>query len=518
MRPLVPLLLATLLVGVAMPPARAATPGGRPLADALDSDGTLRAGVRGSLDPTGWRLASGLDGAPRFVPVGGGWSELGGPVNQIVNDIVVDSDDNVYIAGTFTEVADVSTAPLYMVARWDGSAWASLGGANDWIFALALSPEGGTLYAAGRFTQIGGVTASRVASWNGSAWSAMGPGFNNPPEDLVVDSGGTLYVGGGMNVVGGGSPRAIFEWTGSAWVVPGGGNGVNNHVYSLAVDAADNLYVGGSFTSVNGVTTRNIARWDGTTWTEVGGGTQTTGAVVYALEVNDEGHLYAGGFFTEMGGGAVSHLARWDGSAWADVAGGVSGSTGGGTAVRAITFDGADLLYIGGSFTEAGGVTVNGVARLQGGAWGSLDGGVGNGTVVALAVASDTPYLYAGGGFSSIGGVTGLNYFAKYEGGVTAPVEPGTEAAPAALLLDPAYPNPFAHEAALRFTAARTQAVRLEVLDALGRRMALLFDGVAAAGRPVEVRLDGRGLPAGAYVARLTGEDGSVVRRLTLAR
>ena len=85
--------------------------------------------------------------------------------------------------------------------------------------------------------------------------------------------------------------------------------------------------------------------------------------------------------------------------------------------MRGIAFDGAGVLYIGGSFTEAGGVAVNGVARLQGGAWRSLDGGVSNGTVSALAVAKHHPYLYAGGGFSGIGGVEGLNYFASMRTG-----------------------------------------------------------------------------------------------------
>ena len=515
MRTLASLLLVLLLLGASLAPARATGP--RPLAEVLNPDGTLRPGGHGPLDATGWALASGLHGAPHFVPAGGGWSELGGAVNQTVNDIIVDDNDDVYIAGTFTEVGGVSTAPLNMIARWDGTTWTSLGGANDWIFALALAPDG-TLYAAGRFTQIGGVAATRVAMWNGSTWAAMGPGFNNPPEDMVVDSDGTLYVGGGMNVVGGGSPRAIFAWTGSAWVVPGGGNGVDNQVYGMAIDAEDNLYVAGNFTSVSGVTARDIARWDGTSWSDVGGGTPpTSAATIYTVEVGPSGDVFAGGgAFNEVGGVAVNDLARWDGTAWHDVAGGVSGATGGGTAVRDITFDGAGLLYICGSFTEAGGVTVNSVARLSGGGWESLAGGIGNGVVLTLAVANNLPYLYAGGGYSSIGGVSGLNYFAKYEGGVTSPVEP--EAAPAALTLDAAFPNPFAHTATLRFSVQRAQAVRLELFDALGRRVALLHDGAVAAGLPVEVRLDGRGLPAGTYVARLTGEGGHAVRRLTLAR
>ncbi len=51
------------------PPPPAPTTGQRPLAELLQPDGTLdlNSGYRGSLDPTGWRLA-GDAAAPRFVP------------------------------------------------------------------------------------------------------------------------------------------------------------------------------------------------------------------------------------------------------------------------------------------------------------------------------------------------------------------------------------------------------------------------------------------------------------------
>ncbi|PAP77261.1 T9SS type A sorting domain-containing protein [Rubrivirga marina] len=400
-----------------------------------------------------------------------------------------------------------------MVARWDGSTWTSLGGANDWIFALGIGPDG-TLYAAGRFTQIGGVAATRVARYDGTSWAAMGPGFNNPPEDLVVDSEGTVYVTGGMNLVGGGSPRAIFQWDGQAWTVPGGGQGLNNTGYSLALDAEDNLYVGGSFRTVSGVAANNVAKWDGTSWSALGGGTQTVGAVVYTLEVGPTGELYAGGYFTEMDGGTVEHLARWDGSAWAGVAGGVAGESGAGTAVRDVAFDGGGQLYIGGSFATAGGVAVMGVARLAGATWEPLAGGVGNGTVLAIAV--DGAAFYAGGGYSSIGGVSGLNYFARYEGGVATPAEPVPQAG--ALVLGPAFPNPSIATTTLRFSSDRAQTVRLELFDVLGRRVATLYEGPVSAGQRVAVPVAVGSLPAGAYLARLTGDGGPVTRRLDRAR
>src|SRR5438552_1792116 len=48
----------------------AASQPGRPLAELLNSDGTmnLSTGFSGTVDIAGWQMASGLDGAPRFVP------------------------------------------------------------------------------------------------------------------------------------------------------------------------------------------------------------------------------------------------------------------------------------------------------------------------------------------------------------------------------------------------------------------------------------------------------------------
>lgn len=503
MRTLTPLLaLLALVAGALLVPA-SATPR------------TVDGG--GSLEPAGWRLATAPGGTPHAAPsaTGTGWSDVGDGVNQIVESLVVDPSGEVYAAGHFTEAGPVSTTPLYMVAKWDGATWTALGAANDWVFALALAPDG-TLYAAGRFTMIGGVAASRVAVYDGTNWSALGTGFNNPPNALVVDSDGVLYAGGGMNVVGAGSARSVFRWDGTGWSVPGGGNGVDNTAYSLALDADDNLYVGGSFSSVSGVAAKGLARWDGASWNEVGGGlTQTGGEIVYALAFDAAGDLYAGGTFTEIGGVAASRVARWNGTDWSDVGGGVTGSTGGGTSVRDFAFDGGGNVYIGGSFTEAGGVTVNAVARWTGSAWEALDIGVKNGPVMALAISF--PYLYAGGGYSSIGGTAGLNYLARWEGIIAVASEPdGT--APTEAILESAFPNPFRTETSVRFAVERVQAVRLELFDVLGRRVAVLYEGTAAAGQPVEARVDGQGLPAGVYVARLSGEGVQLTRRLTLVR
>jgi hypothetical protein len=93
--------------------------------------------------------------------------------------------------------------------------------------------------------------------------------------------------------------------------------------------------------------------------------------------------------------------------------------------------------------------------------------------------------------------------------------EPGA-AGPARGALDVA-PNPFRDGATLALTLDRAQAVTVDVLDVLGRRVALLHDGPLAAGAAHRFRLEGAALPAGLYLVRATGEGWAAARRVVRA-
>jgi hypothetical protein len=80
------------------------------------------------------------------------------------------------------------------------------------------------------------------------------------------------------------------------------------------------------------------------------------------------------------------------------------------------------------------------------------------------------------------------------------------------------FPNPSDSRAALTLTVAEAQAVRVAVLDALGRQVALLHDGPMAPGAEHRFVFDGSTLPSGVYVVRAVGETFSDTRVLTLTR
>lgn len=94
--------------------------------------------------------------------------------------------------------------------------------------------------------------------------------------------------------------------------------------------------------------------------------------------------------------------------------------------------------------------------------------------------------------------------------------EPSTNL-PAALALAPAYPNPSAFSATIRYAVPTTGAVGLSVYDSLGRRVAVLADGPTTAGWH-EVSLDAGRLAAGVYIVRLHNGEASATQRLTVVR
>ena len=80
------------------------------------------------------------------------------------------------------------------------------------------------------------------------------------------------------------------------------------------------------------------------------------------------------------------------------------------------------------------------------------------------------------------------------------------------------FPNPTAGGAALDVAVSEAQAVRVTVYDALGRRVAVAFDGEVRPGAPARIALGGAALAPGVYVVRVDGATVREARRLTVTR
>jgi hypothetical protein len=179
---------------------------------------------------------------------------------------------------------------------------------------------------------------------------------------------------------------------------------MDSNVRALAVGSDNSLYVGGEFTTAGGVAASRIARWDGAQWHPLGSGMYGVSPEVYALTFGPDGSLYAGGAFTRAGGVAANYVARWDGSQWHALGRGVGGMEYPSVHALAVGPDGS--LYAGGTFSTAGGVAANLIARWDGAQWHPLGSGIAgyNMPLVDALAFGPVGLLYAGGQFATAGG------------------------------------------------------------------------------------------------------------------
>jgi hypothetical protein len=370
-------------------------------------------------------------------------------------------DGTLYAAGALAVPGDTNT---YAVARWTGSSWDPMGSVVSGCVGgfctpgvLNLLSDGFDLYAVGAFTSLGGVAANAAARWNGSSWQALGTGFGgtNVLVSGITMHNGQIHVSGAFQSAGGVPAQNMAVWNGFEWQPF---SGANNEVRRIISDGTS-LYAAGAFTNIGGIAAPRTARWVGGVWTPLGEGVTSglldaalygselivggqfiqagskpavtvarwDGADWYALNSGRQngmnlplgvvraldvfnGSLYAGGDFTGAGTDMRNKVARWDGESWSALG---TGMTGAATAqrVRAITHTATDL-YVGGTFTNAGGVIASNIARWNGASWSALGAGV-NSNVNALAASG--PAVYVGGAFTTAGGVP-VNRIAWWNG------------------------------------------------------------------------------------------------------
>ncbi|MEM1182577.1 MAG: hypothetical protein AAGM22_29800, partial [Acidobacteriota bacterium] len=125
------------------------------------------------------------------------------------------------------------------------------------------------------------------------------------------------------------------------------------------------------------------------------------GRIEAAVPFDDGGGaaLYVGGVFSFADGVAVDGIARWDGEVWTPV--GEVGDPAIDTEVRALAVfdDGSGpALYAGGEFTEIAGLPIEGIARWDGSSWSAVGDELE--LVNALEIYDDGsgPALYAAAG------------------------------------------------------------------------------------------------------------------------
>ncbi len=315
-----------------------------------------------------------------------------------------------YVGGSFDSAGGIlGTANI---ARWDGDEWSAVGfGVGGFVYALEtfVHDEGQALIAGGSSVQ-GAIPPNTVSLWDGNTWQPIGSDLEGTVYALAQfdDGAGTsLYAGGNFSIVGEDSGTNLARWNGQEWASVAGeldGQVRSLHVFDDGSGPA--LFVGGNFTEVDGVAASGVARWDGLSWSALGQGVGggNGNLAVLALTNFDDGigdKLFVGGTFTLAGGAPASRIATWDGAEWSAVGAGVDGSAFGGVRAFAVRQTGNEsALYVSGTFFEAGNLSARHLARWDGTAW-SPEGPPFDRTIRALAVFNDAdgPTLHAGGDF-----------------------------------------------------------------------------------------------------------------------
>lgn len=195
------------------------------------------------------------------------------------------------------------------------------------------------------------------------------------------------------------------------WEALGSGLGDPIQVNAIAILSSGDIVAGGQFVTAGGVTANNIARWNGSAWFPLGSGMSSADgntSAVYSLAALSNGDLVAGGLFTNAGGVTVNNIARWNGNTWSEFGEGLRA-----TAVVAMAVLPNGELVAGGERINQGGGTINNIAHWNGNRWSALGAGM-NGYVRALKVLPDGS-LVAGGTFTTVGGTT-VNRIARWNG------------------------------------------------------------------------------------------------------
>ena len=114
---------------------------------------------------------------------------------------------------------------------------------------------------------------------------------------------------------------------------------------------------------------------------------------------------FSGGALAAVGSGDWGHLGD----------GGTAGTRSLDGAVRAFNTDAAGVLYVGGSFANAGGIPdADRIAAWNGSAWSAIGSSPLTGDVRAIAVHAGK--IYAGGGFQNAGGDADADFLAVWDG------------------------------------------------------------------------------------------------------
>jgi trimeric autotransporter adhesin len=358
--------------------------------------------------------------------------------------------------------------PIRGLARWASTSWEAVLNDPEQVSAIAVFQEPPPLQGDAMYIAAG----NRVLRRAGGQTMQIGGTLPSPASALLP----TLQGGTPVVYAIAGAPSAVYVLNSQQWTLLGATDGT---ILTLAMHdsgAGPALHIGGFFTTISGTPARSIARLHGGQWSEVIAGLAlnppptvhsllSSGGVLYAAGQNlrtgaapslQGVTAFTGAVWEPVGGnlpGAISlawgdegsgpalfagiqtffaHteqplLYRLEGNEWTTAAA-AGPAVSGTTTVRSIAFvegRAGSSLYFGGSFSRAGGIETQNIARMQAGTVHAAPQGA-RPQILDLAVADlgEGEQLIVGGSFQSVGGVAAANV-ARFDGQMWSPLGQG---------------------------------------------------------------------------------------------
>lgn len=294
------------------------------------------------------------------------WSALGSGVNGQVYSIAVDSENNVYVGGQFSNVGP-------NIAKWSDGIWSSIGNPSPSItppiYCITFDYSGNLWTGSTGNTSYDSL-AKYIPSTN--TWSWVGQISHNI-NSIAFDSFNNLYIAGSGAVYNGNKIIAynVAKMSPSGTWVSLGSPGLNNYGISVKIDSNDDAIITGGFTtaavtSSNKIVANNIVKWNNATSTYSAFGSgftdfHNTNLYPNSLYVDTQDNVFVSGQFSSVDDISANNIAIWNTSlnSWNALGNGITGTGG------SLTGTSTGSIYIGGSFTNAGHIYANNIAKYS---------------------------------------------------------------------------------------------------------------------------------------------------------
>lgn len=291
---------------------------------------------------------------------------------------------------------------------------------NKYVSAIAEHPNG-DIYIGGNFSTINGINVNFIVRYNpaSNTWHQLGDGLYDLGVGSVVyaisiASNGDVYIGGGFSGYMNGTTqvpsRCFVKYVPSTNSFVSFGDRFISYVKSILIIDDTSIYIGGNFSALTGLSNSSfIVKYNPTSNIYQTVGLGLVNDVVETISYHPSGDIYIGGSFTSAGGIAVNRIAKYTPStnSWTTLGTGVNNT------VNSIKIYNNDV-YIGGYFTTANGTTANRIVKYTPSTdtWSAI--GVGVNSFVNTLNISSTGELYIGGWFNFANGSI-ATYIVKYD-------------------------------------------------------------------------------------------------------